>query len=58
MVTQPRDRLSILQKEIAQQRATVKALKRDGHEHKDAERQLNQMMAELRVHESALDRPE
>jgi hypothetical protein len=53
MATQPRDRITILQEDIAQQRATVEALKRDGHEYKDAERQLDLMLADLHIYESA-----
>lgn len=39
--------LSVLREKIAQQRNTVEALKRDGHEYADAERQLKQMLREL-----------
>jgi hypothetical protein len=51
MATLPQDRLALLREKIAQQRTTVAALKRDGHEHSDAERQLRQMLAELRMSE-------
>ena len=47
----PKD-LSVLREKINQQRNTVEALKRDGHEHADAERQLKQMLAEMQVHEN------
>ena len=39
--------LSVLREKIAQQRNTVEALKRDGHEYADAERQLKQMLRDL-----------
>ena len=46
MAKLPQD-LSILREKIDRQRNTVKALKRDGHECADAERQLRQMLADL-----------
>jgi hypothetical protein len=49
MATLPHDRLAVLRAKIAQQRTTVEALKRDGHEHTDAERQLSGMLKYLRV---------
>jgi hypothetical protein len=36
----PQERLSILRENINQQRDTIEELKRNGHEHTDAERQL------------------
>jgi hypothetical protein len=53
MATLPQDRLAVLRATIAQQRTTVAALKHNGHEHTDAERQLNQMLAEMRIIENA-----
>jgi hypothetical protein len=53
MATLPQDRLAVLRATIAQQRTTVAALKHNGHEHTDAERQLNQMLAEMRIIERA-----
>ena len=44
----PKDKLASLRAEIDQQRNTIEALKRDGHECTDAERQLPQMLAEFR----------
>lgn len=40
-----------LRARIQQQKNTVEALKRDGHIYEDAERQLTQMLAELRASE-------
>jgi hypothetical protein len=48
----PKD-LSILREKINQQRNTIEALKRGGHECADAERQLKQMMFELQISENA-----
>lgn len=45
----PRERLAALREKIAQQRTTVEALKRNDHEHADAERQLRLMLEELRM---------
>ena len=49
----PKEELSSLRARIDQQRNTIAALKRDGHECTDAERQLSQMVAELSVSENA-----
>ena len=43
----PKDRLLELREKVERQRNTVAALKRDGHEHADAERQLKQMLWDL-----------
>lgn len=51
MATLPQDCLSILREKIKQQRNTVEALKREGHEHTDAERQLVHMREELQMYE-------
>jgi hypothetical protein len=51
MATPPRVRSAFLRKKIAQQQSTVEKLKRDGHEHSDAERQLREMLTELRMRE-------
>ena len=48
----PKEKLSSLRERIDQQRNTIAALKRDGHECTDAERQLSQMVAELSASES------
>ena len=47
----PKDKLASLRAEIDQQRNTIEALKRDGHECTDAERQLPQMLAEFQTRE-------
>jgi len=47
-----KDNSSILLEKIAQQQATVAALKGDGHVYADAERQLTEMMEELARHKS------
>jgi len=47
-------RLSILREKINQQRDTIEELKRNGHEHTDAERQLREMLADLQVSEESL----
>jgi hypothetical protein len=47
MAELPKDRLQDLCARIDQQRNTVEALKRDGHEYVDAERQLRNMLAEF-----------
>ena len=47
MAELPKDRLLALRERIKVQRNTVETLKRDGHEHVDADRQLRQMLAEL-----------
>jgi hypothetical protein len=52
MAMPPRVRSAFLRKKIAQQQSTVEKLKREGHEHVDAERQLRQMLAELRMRET------
>lgn len=57
MVELPKDRLSSLRAKIEQQRNTIEALKRDGHECTDAERQLTIMLTELRGTEKAASRP-
>ena len=41
----PKDKLRV-QEKIAQQRTTIAALKRDGHETKDAERHLRDLISE------------
>jgi hypothetical protein len=48
----PRERLALLRDRIERQRTTVEALKRDGHVYTDAERQLQQMIAELQAGEN------
>jgi hypothetical protein len=53
MATRPHDRLAVLRAKIAQQHTTVEALKRGGHDHTDAERQLTQMLENLRISENA-----
>ena len=53
MTSTPENRLSILRERIKQQRNTVAALKREGHECADAERQLEQMVEEATAHEKA-----
>jgi len=53
MTSFPKDRLSLLRNKIEQQRQTVDALKAGGHPCPDAERQLQQMTAELRAGERA-----
>ena len=45
----PKDKLASLRAEIDQQRNTIEALKRDGHECRDAERELRQMLAALQT---------
>jgi hypothetical protein len=52
MATMAKDNSSILLEKIAQQQATVAALKGDGHVYADAERQLTEMMEELARHKS------
>jgi hypothetical protein len=47
MTPNPKDRLRLLQDKIDQQRNTIEALKRDGHETKDANRHLEALVAEL-----------
>jgi len=42
----PHERLASLRQKIKQQRNTIKALKRDGHECADAERHLRDLLAE------------
>ena len=49
MAKLPHERLYVLQHKIEQQRRTVEALKREGHEHTDAERQLAQMIVEAQT---------
>ena len=49
MTELPRDRLLTLREKIDQQRNTIEALKRDGHECRDAERELRQMLAALQT---------
>ena len=53
MTASPQERLSILRQKIKQQRNTIEALKRDNHEHTDAERQLRQMLADLQMRENS-----
>lgn len=48
----PKDKLASLRAEIDQQRNTIEALKRDGHECTDAERGLRQMLAALQTREN------
>lgn len=43
-----KDKLAPLRNRIDQQRNTIEALKRDGQECADAERQLRHMLAELK----------
>lgn len=45
----PEDLLPPLHKRLQQQRTTVEALRRDGHEYRDAERQLRQMEIQFRA---------
>ena len=45
----PQDKLASLRAKIDQQRNTIEALKRDGHECADAERQLQHMVDELKA---------
>ncbi|HEV2627905.1 MAG TPA: hypothetical protein VGV41_04605 [Pseudolabrys sp.] len=52
----PKERLLSLREKIDQQRNTIEALKRDGHECADAERQLRHMLAELRTSETVARR--
>ena len=49
MAKLPHEKLYVLQHKIDQQRSTVEALKREGHEHTDADRQLAQMVAEAEM---------
>ena len=49
MANLPHERLYLLQHKIQQQRRTVETLKREGHEHADAERQLAQMLSDAEV---------
>ena len=53
MTDTPKERLLSLRQRVEQQRNTVEALKRDGHEHTDAERQLNRLQAELKAAEKS-----
>jgi predicted component of type VI protein secretion system len=46
MANVPHDQLVVLREKINQQRNTVAALKRDGHECTDAERHLRDLLAE------------
>lgn len=50
MPTLPQDRLSALQAKIAELRETVDALKRDGHVHDDAERQLENLLGRMEAY--------
>lgn len=50
----PKDRLLPLRERVDQQRNTVAALKREGHDCPDAERQLHQMLAQLNASERTL----
>ncbi|HEV2628993.1 MAG TPA: hypothetical protein VGV41_10150 [Pseudolabrys sp.] len=50
------DSLLDLRERIDQQRNTIDALKREGHECPDAERQLRHMLAELRTSETVARR--
>lgn len=47
MAELPHERLAILREKIDQQRNTLAALKRDGHECADAERHLSDLLAEM-----------
>jgi len=49
----PKDRLLQLRTKIEQQRNTIEALRREGHDCPDAERQLRQMLVELKGSEGA-----
>ena len=49
----PQDGLPPIRERIEQQRNTIEALKREGHECPDAERQLAQLPVELRASEKA-----
>ena len=51
----PKEKLSALRAKIDQQRNTIAALKREGHEYTDAERQLTQMLTELKQTELRSD---
>ena len=53
MVELPKDRLLDLRAKIKQQRNTIDALKRDGHEFTDAERHLRDLQSELRTIEAS-----
>lgn len=48
MADYPRDRIHV-QQQIEQQRNTIAALKRDGHETNDAERHLRDLLAEANL---------
>ena len=52
MVELPKNRPLDLQAKIKQQRNTIEALKRDGHEFTDAERHLKELQGELRLIEA------
>ncbi|HXD44888.1 MAG TPA: hypothetical protein VN655_07100 [Pseudolabrys sp.] len=56
MVELPKDRLLDLRAKVKQQRTTVEALKRDGHEFTDAERHLRELQSELRIIEASSSR--
>ena len=56
MVELPKDRLLDLRAKVKQQRNTVEALKRDGHEFTDAERHLRELQGELRIIEAGASR--
>lgn len=49
MTQTPKEHLSVLRSKIEQQRIVVESLKREGHEHTDAERQLCNMLADLKL---------
>jgi hypothetical protein len=46
MAGTPRERLLSLREKIERQRNTIRSLKREGHECPDAERELQQLLAE------------
>lgn len=53
----PKDRLLQLRTKIEQQRNTIEALRREGHDCPDAERQLRQTLVELKGSEGADRQP-
>jgi hypothetical protein len=53
MTDLPKDRLAALREKVDQQRNTIEALRREGHQCPDAELQLKQMLIELQASEQA-----
>jgi hypothetical protein len=51
MTAPPKDRLPPIRERIEQQRNTIEALKREGHDCPDAERHLAQLLIELQATE-------